>query len=117
MGFWTSLRDTLLVTRAQLARAIRTRNMIVLCLAYVLLCCGNAYMFTRGIHQMEKIAAKALSVPETKRPGSMLDVLRERGQACKTRKSSSFWYELETVPGSARFTMAIRRSQGYLVLA
>lgn len=79
MGFWTSLRDTLLVTRAQLARAIRTRNMILLCLVYVLLSCGNAYIFTRGIHQMEKIAAKALAVPETKRPGSMLDVLRERG--------------------------------------
>jgi len=79
MGFWTSLRDTLLVTRAQLARAIRTRHMIVLCLAYVLFCCGGAYMFTRGIHQMEKVAASALGVPETQRPGSMLDVLRERG--------------------------------------
>lgn len=79
MSFWASLRDTLLVTRAQLARSIRTRQMIVLCLAYVLFCCGGAYMFTRGIHQMEKVAANALAVPETKRPGSMLDVLRERG--------------------------------------
>ena len=79
MSFWTSLRDTLLVTRAQLARAIRTRSMVVLCMAYVLSCCGGAYMFTRGIHQMEKAAARSLGVPATARPGSMLDVLQERG--------------------------------------
>ena len=79
MSFWTSLRDTLLVTRAQLARAIRTRSMVVLCMAYALFCCGGAYMFTRAIHEMEKVAARTLGVPTTARPGSMLDVLQERG--------------------------------------
>lgn len=75
-----SLRDVALVARWWLARAVRTRSAAALVIIYTLLEAGGAYMFTQILLAMERTVARTLHVPETSKPGAMLDVLRERGE-------------------------------------
>lgn len=74
-----SLRDAGLVARWWLARSIRTRGAIALVLTYTLIATGGAWIFTRILLEMERAAATALKVPQTDKPGAMLDVLKDRG--------------------------------------
>ncbi|MCP4868436.1 MAG: hypothetical protein GY898_06935 [Proteobacteria bacterium] len=75
-----SLRDVALVARWWLARSVRTRSAGALVLIYTLLLAGGAWMFTKFIHSMELTLANTLRVPPTKKPGAMLDTLKERGE-------------------------------------
>jgi ABC-type transport system involved in multi-copper enzyme maturation permease subunit len=74
-----SVRDALLVARFQVARAVRTRSALALCLLYLLGSAGATYVFTRILLEIENETARVLHVPEVEQPGAMLDTLRERG--------------------------------------
>lgn len=73
------MRDAVLVARFQLARAVRTRSALALCLLYLLGSTGATYVFTRILLEIENETAKVLKVPEVSKPGAMLETLRERG--------------------------------------
>lgn len=75
-----SLRDAGLIAWFHLRRALRTRSAVVLALANALIAGGGAWFFTRVLLELERAAARTLRVPETKRPGAMLDTLREQDQ-------------------------------------
>lgn len=75
----SSLRDALLVARFTLARAVRTKSALALCLLYLLASTGATYVFTRILLQIENETADLLSVPRVTKPGAMLDTLRENG--------------------------------------
>ena len=77
-SFSVSVRDTLVVGRFHLMRAVRSRSAIVLCLVMAIVHMGGAWVFTQILKAMENSAAAALRVPATDRPGAMLSVLRER---------------------------------------
>ena len=79
MTFLASLRDTFIVARFHLRRALRTRSAVGLCLIYTLVTTGSAWIFTRVLLEVEKQVARMLMVPEVSKPGTMLDTLRERG--------------------------------------
>jgi len=78
MSFLSSLRDTTLVARFWLRRAVRTRSAVGLCLVYTLVATGSAWIFTRILQELERSVAKTLMVPETKKPGAMMDVMRQQ---------------------------------------
>jgi ABC-type transport system involved in multi-copper enzyme maturation permease subunit len=80
VSFLRSLGDTAIVARFQLLRALRTRTALLLCLSYMLVATGGSWLFTRILLQVEHAAARTLRVPETDRPGAMLEVLRGRGE-------------------------------------
>jgi hypothetical protein len=77
--FLASIRDTLIVARFHLRRALRTRSALGLCLVYSLVTTSGAWIFTRVLLELEKQVARMLMVPEVSKPGTMLDTLRERG--------------------------------------
>lgn len=76
--FFVSLRDTAVVARFHLMKAVRTRAAAVLSVALALVHMGGAWVFTEILKAMENSAAEALRVPTTDRPGAMLSVLRDR---------------------------------------
>ncbi len=76
--FLVSMRDTLVVGRFHLMKAVRTRSAAVLSIALVVVHMGGAWIFTEILKAMENSAADALRVPTTDRPGAMLGVLRDR---------------------------------------
>jgi hypothetical protein len=78
-GFVASVRDTALVARWWLARALRTRSAIAGLTVYGLVIVGGGWIFTRILLEMERAAARTLGVPITDRPGAMLDTLKGRG--------------------------------------
>lgn len=78
MRFSTSLRDAAVVARFHLLRASRTRSAWVLTLVVSLVMAGGGWIFSRVLLELERNAARMLKVPETSRPGAMLDVLKER---------------------------------------
>ncbi|MCB9791154.1 MAG: hypothetical protein H6741_00350, partial [Alphaproteobacteria bacterium] len=73
----TSLRDSAVVARFQLARALRTRSALTLCALYGLVAGGSAFGFTRILKVLEEQTAKILRVPVTDRPGAMLDAVKQ----------------------------------------
>ncbi len=79
MTFLASVRDTLIVARFHLRRALRTRSAVGLCVVYTLVTTSSAWIFTRVLLELERQVARMLLVPEVSKPGTMLDTLRERG--------------------------------------
>jgi ABC-type transport system involved in multi-copper enzyme maturation permease subunit len=79
-SFFVSLRDTVVVGRFHLMRAVRSRSAVVLCLALTTIHMGGAWVFTKILSGLENSAAQALGVPATDRPGAMLGVLRDRDE-------------------------------------
>lgn len=86
-----SLRDVLLVARFDLLRAMRTWWALALFLLYALATTGAAWSFSGLVWAMESALAKQLHVPQTERPGAMLQQLVE---------SDSFRSVLESMVGS-----------------
>lgn len=86
MSFLLSVRDALLVARFQLARAVRTRSALALCLLYLLGSTGATYVFTRILLEIENETARVLKVPSVEKPGAMLDTLREQGDLASILK-------------------------------
>ena len=79
MTFLSSLRDAAIVARFHLRRALRTRSAVGLCVVYTLVTTSSAWIFTRVLLELERQVARMLMVPEVRKPGTMLDTLRERG--------------------------------------
>lgn len=77
--FRQSVRDALYVARMQIFRMRRSRTFLALCTVHTLVAAGAAWVLTRILLELERAAATALGVPQTDRPGAMLNVLRERG--------------------------------------
>ncbi len=79
MRSWASLRDVALITRFHLLRAVRSRALMAFWALYLLVVTGADWLFTRILLEFEQKAARALGVPETDRPGAMLETLRGNG--------------------------------------
>jgi hypothetical protein len=75
-----SARDAGLIAWFHLRRALRTRSAIVLAMLNMLVAGGGAWVSTRVIHELEKAAAATLKVPATRRPGAMIETLKEQEQ-------------------------------------
>ena len=78
-SFLASVADTAIITRFQLFRALRSRTLLALCVVYLLISTGGAWVFTQILKQLENAAAGALGGAKTETPGAMLDVLRSNG--------------------------------------
>lgn len=77
MRFGRSVRDAAHVAWFHLQRARRTRSAIVQILVFALVLGGAAFLFTRVLLELENSLADTLHVARVKRPGAMLDRLRD----------------------------------------
>lgn len=75
-----SLRDSLLIARFEVLRAVRTWRALALIVLHLVAASGGAYLFTRLIGLLENAAADQLGVPTTETPGAMLDTLLQGDQ-------------------------------------
>lgn len=71
----SSLRDTWLVARFEVIRAIRTWRALALLLLYGIGYGGASYVFVSILHGMENHVARGLGVATTDTPGALLDTL------------------------------------------
>ncbi|MCK6521470.1 ABC transporter permease subunit [Myxococcota bacterium] len=70
------VRDSLVVARYQLARALRTRSALLLVALFGLVSTGSAYGFTRVLLVLENQVARVLRVPQTETPGALMDAMK-----------------------------------------
>ncbi len=68
----TSIRDTWLVARFELLRALRTWRAASLGVLYLVVTAGSAYIFTRILAAIERGVARTLGVATTDIPGTMM---------------------------------------------
>lgn len=75
MNLGASLRDTWLVARFEVLRAVRTWRALALVVLYVVATAGGAWIFVHVLHTLESALADTLHVPPTAKPGALIDQL------------------------------------------
>lgn len=75
-----SLRDTLLVARFEVLRAVRTWQALALVAVYVVAMSGGAYTFIEALGAIEGKIAEGMGVPVTRWPGTLAEELRNSEQ-------------------------------------
>jgi len=87
---WGSFRDTALVARFELLRSLRNRVAMAIFSLYALLMAGVTWGFTRFLLGIENAAAQAMRVPQVRRPGAMLESLRNNSPELRNTLAGMF---------------------------
>jgi hypothetical protein len=78
--FLTSMRDTALVARFELIRAVRTWQALAVVVLYLVATGGAARLFVAILSEIENSAAQQLGVPPTDYPGAMIGEIVKSGE-------------------------------------
>ncbi|HMV69425.1 MAG TPA: hypothetical protein PKA64_21465 [Myxococcota bacterium] len=80
MTLTMSIRDTLLVARFEVLRAIRTWRALALIVAYVVANLGGCWIFIQAIAKLEEGIAETMGVAVTRWPGTLMEQVRQSEQ-------------------------------------
>ncbi len=79
----SSLRDSLIIARFEVLRAVRSWQAVALVALYVVAIVGGAYLFIEALAELEGALADTMGVARTRWPGPLTESLREGEQIGK----------------------------------